>query len=103
MAEFIIGAVRTTRTRVSGFAGRTVALLMVARCGGYEMKVVRVEQAGRADVYNMEVDTTHNFALDNGAIAHNCYDETRYMCMGRPLQAKKPVTGTRRVFDPLGD
>lgn len=32
----------------------------------------------RQDVYNMEVDTTHNLVIDNGIVAHNCIDSLRY-------------------------
>ena len=33
-----------------------------------------------SDVYNMEVDTYHNFAISGGLIVHNCSDAARYMC-----------------------
>lgn len=32
---------------------------------------------GRADVYNMEVEGNHNFAINGGLITHNC-DACRY-------------------------
>lgn len=34
-------------------------------------KIVSIEQAGYADVYNMEVDDLHNYALDAGIIVKN--------------------------------
>ena len=37
-------------------------------------KVVVVEPAGRADVYDLTVDETHNFALDAGVFVHNSID-----------------------------
>lgn len=44
------------------------------------VKVVSVEPFGTIDVYNMEVETTHNFAVAKGLIIHNCFDESRYRC-----------------------
>ena len=41
------------------------------------MKIKRVERAGHADVYNMEVEETHDFVIQGGVISHNCADETR--------------------------
>jgi hypothetical protein len=44
------------------------------------VKVVAVEADGCEDVYNMEVDGTHCFAVNGGLIVHNCMDEIRYFC-----------------------
>lgn len=38
-------------------------------------RVVSVEPAGRADVYDLTVDDTHNFALDAGIFVHNSIDD----------------------------
>lgn len=54
------------------------------------MRVKSITFAGYADVYNMEVEDTHSFAVEGGIIVHNCYDETRYACMSRPLATPKP-------------
>lgn len=65
------------------------------------MKVKSVRYLGKADVYNMEVDDTHDFVIQGGVISHNCADETRYMCMSRPI---KPVIREEKreiVADPL--
>lgn len=59
------------------------------------MKVKTITYAGKADVYNMEVDTTHDFAVENGAIVHNC----RYMCMARPISARESVKEVREIVD----
>lgn len=40
-------------------------------------KVVSVEFYGHEDVYNLEVDTHHNFVA-NGIVVHNCMDALRY-------------------------
>ena len=50
-----------------------------------DIKVKSVTYAGKADVFNMEVEDTHNFVIQGGVIAHNCADELRYMCMSRPV------------------
>lgn len=54
------------------------------------MKIKSVTRAGRADVYNMEVDDTHDFVIQGGVISHNCADECRYMCMMRPIKPTSP-------------
>jgi hypothetical protein len=42
------------------------------------VKVLKVEFVGFADVYNLEVEDTHAFAVNGGLIVHNCGDATRY-------------------------
>lgn len=42
-------------------------------------EIASVEDAGYEDVYNMEVETDHNFAVNGGYIVHNCMDAVRYM------------------------
>ena len=53
------------------------------------MKVKTIRFAGVADVYNMEVADTHDFAVEGGVIVHNCYDELRYVCMKNPIAPRK--------------
>lgn len=67
------------------------------------MLIEKIEPAGTADVYNMEVEGIHDFAVENGVIAHNCYDETRYFLMMRPVAPRKRVDKPRKVFNPLED
>lgn len=55
------------------------------------MKVKSVSYAGKADVFNMEVDETHDFVIQGGVISHNCADEVRYLCMARPIKPRLPV------------
>ena len=64
------------------------------------MRVISKRLAGTADVYNMTVDQTHNFAVENGIIVHNC-DEWRYACMSRPIKPLRPVKTKTIFFDPL--
>lgn len=52
-------------------------------------KVKTVEFAGFEDVYNMEVDGVHNFAINGGIIVHNC-DECRYYSVYWTGTAKEP-------------
>lgn len=40
--------------------------------------VKSVEKIGKSDVYNMEVEDTHCFAVEGGLIVHNCMDAMRY-------------------------
>jgi len=60
------------------------------RKGNHTLSVLRVQSAGSSDVYCMEVPTTHAFALENGAVVHNC----RYAMMMKRFatvnQAVKP-------------
>lgn len=45
------------------------------------VRVKSVRPIGTADVYNMEVESHHNFAVDGGFIVHNCMDAMRYFVM----------------------
>ena len=65
------------------------------------MKVKSITYAGKADVFNMEVDDTHNFVIQGGVIAHNCVDEIRYMCMSRPVKPIIPEKQEIIFSDPL--
>lgn len=48
----------------------------VAETSSVGIKTIR--KIGRADVYNMEVQDNHNFAVAGGLIVHNCMDASRY-------------------------
>lgn len=52
------------------------------------MRIKSVVPAGKADVYNMEVEDTHSFVIQGGVISHNCADEVRYFCMSRPIEPR---------------
>ena len=47
--------------------------------GATTLQVLRVQSAGRSDVYCMEVPGFNAFAIANGAVVHNC--ATRYGLM----------------------
>lgn len=42
------------------------------------VKIAKIEECGYEDVYNMEVNQTHNFSIESGLIVHNCRDAIRY-------------------------
>lgn len=48
------------------------------------LRIVAIRPLPPEDVYNMEVDDTHDFAVEGGIIVHNCYDDVRYGLMTRP-------------------
>ena len=48
-------------------------------CLNYE-KIKSIKYIGKQDVYNMEVETHHNFSVNGGLIVHNCLDAMRYAC-----------------------
>ena len=65
------------------------------------MKVKSVSYAGKADVFNMEVDETHDFVIQGGVISHNCADEVRYFCMSRPIKPRVDVVPDAFASNPL--
>lgn len=65
------------------------------------MRIKSIRYAGKADVYNMEVEDTHDFVIQGGVISHNCADETRYMCMARPIKPVEKKERKPEVYDPL--
>lgn len=66
------------------------------------MKVAKIEYAGKESVYNMEVEDTHSFVVNDGIVSHNCFDETRYFLMARPITPKKRRTQEPVYYDPYG-
>ena len=65
------------------------------------MKVKSVRYVGKADVFNMEVDDTHDFVVQGGVVVHNCVDEIRYMCMARPIAPRIIKEEKKPMCDPL--
>lgn len=65
--------------------------------------VKSVEPAGIADVYNMEVEDTHDYVVNGGFVAHNCYDCVRYFAQARPLAAFDPRHPRKKKFSPYDD
>lgn len=47
-------------------------------------KVRKIIKLPNEDVYNMEVEKYHNFAVNGGLIVHNCMDCLRYICQDLP-------------------
>jgi hypothetical protein len=65
------------------------------------MRIKAIRPAGRADVFNMEVEDTHDFVIQGGVISHNCADEARYLCMMNPMKPVRVKERRPQVFDPL--
>lgn len=65
------------------------------------MRVKAIRPAGAADVYNLEVEETHDFAVESGIIVHNCYDELRYACMKNPISPPAAAEPKVRPYSPL--
>lgn len=65
------------------------------------MKVKSVTYAGKADVFNMEVEDTHDFVIQGGVISHNCADEVRYFCMSRPIKPRMAVKTDKYNESPM--
>lgn len=42
------------------------------------VKVKTITKQQNEDVYNLEADKYHNFAVNGGIIVHNCMDAMRY-------------------------
>ena len=68
-----------------------------------QMKVAKIEYAGKESVFNMEVEDTHSFIVNGGIVSHNCYDETRYFLMSRPIAPLEKKKAAPRVYDPYGE
>ena len=58
-------------------------------------KVRKIEKCGKADVYNMEVDGTHCFAVNGGLVVHNCIDAVRYAMM---QEVRRGAYGGKRGY-----
>ena len=43
------------------------------------VRVLSVKAIGKEPVYNMEVETHHNFLVNGGIVSHNCVDSARYL------------------------
>lgn len=66
------------------------------------MKVAKIEYVGKSSVFNMEVEGTHSFIVNNGIVSHNCYDDVRYFCMSRPITpVRKPKPDGPKPYDPF--
>jgi hypothetical protein len=65
------------------------------------MKIKSISYAGKSDVFNMEVEDTHNFVIQGGVISHNCADESRYFLMTRPIKPRKAPKPDEFINSPL--
>lgn len=70
------------------------------------MLVKSITYAGKADVYNMEVEDTHDFVVNDGFVVHNCFDACKYMFQAYPMAAepvKRYHTRVRTPYDEPGE
>lgn len=59
------------------------------------MKLTEIRNSQPCDVYNMEVEDVHCFAVtESDIIIHNCVDALRYGCM--KLKDKSKITDATR-------
>ena len=65
------------------------------------MIIESIEYSGKADVYNMEVEDTHDFVVNGGIVAHNCFDEWKYVSMENPINPRRSTPWTPPEEDPL--
>lgn len=65
------------------------------------MRVKSVTWLGKEPVFNMEVEETHDFAVENGVIVHNCYDALRYVLNANPMPSFEPREEKRSNFNPF--
>ena len=62
------------------------------------ISVVSVRKIGTANVYNMEVEDNHNFAIEGGLIVHNCMDSMRYFVKTKHIAIpKRQMSGAART------
>jgi hypothetical protein len=77
------------------------AQVLAERIGvAWLMKVKSIRYVGKADVYNMNVEDTHDFVIQGGIVAHNC-DSLRYFCMMRPIAPRVVEEVKLPMHDPL--
>ena len=67
------------------------------------MRIKAIRHSGKDDVFNMEVEDTHDFVIQGGVISHNCADECRYLCMMNPIKPVEVKEKKAKVWSPLDD
>lgn len=67
------------------------------------VRVKAVRRAGSAPVYNMEVADVHDFVIQGGVVAHNCFDEMKYHLMEYPVPPRRPEKPKHKAYNPLAD
>ena len=68
--------------------------------------MLKITKIDNEDVYNMEVEKYHNFAVNDGLIVHNCMDCLRYICQEVPYDyldtTRKALSGVRNFLTNMG-
>ena len=70
---------------------RIVDIKIVDFAGISSVGIKAIRKVGRADVYNMEVEGNHNFAIEGGLIVHNCMDSMRYFVKTKHIVKEKTM------------
>ena len=69
-------------------------------------KVLKITKIANEDVYNMEVENYHNFAVNGGLIVHNCMDCLRYICQEVPYdyldKTRLAINSIKNFFGNMG-
>jgi len=96
--------------RLSNLFSKKVKILSPELQGkSYAKKVISVEKIANDDTYNLHVENTNCFAVNNGVIIHNSYDAVRYGLMSLTRLAGrlggkifKTTYGKATSYNPLG-
>lgn len=67
----------SANTAKHDFVQEVVPTNSLPDCHNY-VKIKKIKAMGFDDVYNLEVPSVHNFAVNGGLIVHNCIDSLRY-------------------------
>ncbi len=61
-------------------------------------RCVRIESVQRGETFCLDTPSPHSFLLANGIVVHNCYEQTRYVCMSRPWIEDEPQQPIDTVY-----
>lgn len=61
------------------------------------VKIKSIEIDGQEDVFNMEVESHHNFSVNGGFIVHNCYDSVGYGLISHHVAKSKAKTAAEKT------
>jgi hypothetical protein len=98
LIEKLVKYVDIVETNIKGKCFQNIAQENVNKEVGKGFVIpVKIEPAGKTDVYCLDVeDTSHAFAVCGGILVHNCYDEACHIMMQRPVRAEKVVNAVSR-------
>lgn len=85
-----VAARHSPRTN-TGKCNRAVGNADTASARTNAVECLRIEVAGKSDVYCLTVPDGEAFTLASGIVVHNCADSLRYGCMARPWVTPSPT------------